>query len=114
MLDICLLGTGGMLPLPYRYLTSLMVRYNGSNILIDCGEGTQNSIRIKLHQLDAFLADGLHVVTLQRLVIAGVSEGIKHGTHSHTLLHLLTQNVEGQIGNGVGSGTAGGRDFGQL
>ena len=47
MLDICLLGTGGMMPLPYRYLTSLMVRYNGSNILIDCGEGTQNSIRIK-------------------------------------------------------------------
>ncbi|MCM1273451.1 MAG: ribonuclease Z [Clostridium sp.] len=47
MLDVCLLGTGGMLPLPYRALTSLMLRYNGSNILIDCGEGTQNSIRIK-------------------------------------------------------------------
>ena len=47
MLDICLLGTGGMMPLPYRALTSLMVRYNGSNILIDCGEGTQNSIRIQ-------------------------------------------------------------------
>ncbi|MBQ9200096.1 MAG: ribonuclease Z [Lachnospiraceae bacterium] len=47
MLDICLLGTGGMMPLPYRYLTSLMVRYNGNSILIDCGEGTQNSIRIK-------------------------------------------------------------------
>lgn len=45
MLDICLLGTGGMLPLPYRALTSLMVRYNGSNILIDCGEGTQTAIR---------------------------------------------------------------------
>ena len=47
MLDICLLGTGGMLPLPYRALTSLMVRYNGSNFLIDCGEGTQNQIRQK-------------------------------------------------------------------
>lgn len=47
MLDVCLLGTGGMLPLPYRALTSLMVRYNGSNILIDCGEGTQTSIRIQ-------------------------------------------------------------------
>lgn len=45
MLDICLLGTGGMLPLPYRALTSLMIRYNGSNILIDCGEGTQTAIR---------------------------------------------------------------------
>lgn len=47
MLDICLLGTGGMMPLPYRYLTSLMMRYNGSSLLIDCGEGTQVSIREK-------------------------------------------------------------------
>jgi ribonuclease Z len=30
-----------MMPLPYRALTSLFVRYNGSGILIDCGEGTQ-------------------------------------------------------------------------
>ena len=44
MLDICLLGTGGMMPLPYRHLTSLMMRYNGSSILIDCGEGTQIAI----------------------------------------------------------------------
>ena len=41
MLDVCLLGTGGMMPLPYRWLTSLMMRYNGQSILIDCGEGTQ-------------------------------------------------------------------------
>lgn len=47
MIELCLLGTGGMLPLPYRALTSLMVRYNGSTILIDCGEGTQTSIRLK-------------------------------------------------------------------
>ncbi|MCR4671777.1 MAG: ribonuclease Z [Lachnospiraceae bacterium] len=47
MIDICLLGTGGMMPLPNRHLTSLMLRYNGSSILIDCGEGTQVSIREK-------------------------------------------------------------------
>ena len=41
MIDVCLLGTGGMMPLPYRYLTALMVRYNGKGIMIDCGEGTQ-------------------------------------------------------------------------
>lgn len=45
MLDICLLGTGGMMPLPYRYLSSLMLRYKGSSILIDCGEGTQVAIK---------------------------------------------------------------------
>lgn len=45
MLDVCLLGTGGMMPLPYRWLTSLLMRYNGSNILIDCGEGTQIALK---------------------------------------------------------------------
>lgn len=47
MLDICLLGTGGMMPLPYRWLTSLMARYNGTSILIDCGEGTQVAMKEK-------------------------------------------------------------------
>ncbi len=47
MLDVCLLGTGGMMPLPRRWLTSLMTRYNGSSLLIDCGEGTQIAIKNK-------------------------------------------------------------------
>ena len=47
MLDVCLLGTSGMLPLPDRWLTALMTRYNGSSLLIDCGEGTQIAIKEK-------------------------------------------------------------------
>ncbi len=47
MLDVCLLGTGGMMPLPYRWLTSLMTRCEGSNLLIDCGEGTQIALKEK-------------------------------------------------------------------
>ncbi|MGN0407589.1 MAG: ribonuclease Z [Bacteroides sp.] len=47
MLDVCLLGTSGMMPLPGRWLTSLMTRYNGSSLLIDCGEGTQVAIKEK-------------------------------------------------------------------
>ena len=47
MLDICLLGTGGMMPLPYRWLTSMMARYNGQSILIDYGEGTQIAMKEK-------------------------------------------------------------------
>lgn len=35
------------MPLPYRWLTSLMARYNGSAILIDCGEGTQIAMKEK-------------------------------------------------------------------
>jgi len=45
MIDISLLGTGGMMPLPKRWLTSLLLRYNGSSLLIDCGEGTQIALR---------------------------------------------------------------------
>ena len=37
----------GMMPLPYRWLTSLMTRFNGSSLLIDCGEGTQIAIKEK-------------------------------------------------------------------
>lgn len=47
MLDVCLLGSGGMMPLPYRWLTALMTRFNGSSLLIDCGEGTQVAIKEK-------------------------------------------------------------------
>ena len=47
MLDICLVGTGGMMPLPRRWLTALMTRYNGSSLLIDCGEGNQVAIKEK-------------------------------------------------------------------
>ncbi len=46
MIDVALLGTGGMMPLPNRALTSLYLRYNGHSILIDCGEGTQTRIRL--------------------------------------------------------------------
>ncbi len=47
MLDVCLLGTSGMMPLPGRWLTSLMTRLGGSSLLIDCGEGTQVAVREK-------------------------------------------------------------------
>ncbi len=63
MLDVCLLGTGGMMPLPGRFLTSLMTRYNGSSLLIDCGEGTQVSIRKKgwsVHSIDTICFTHYH------------------------------------------------------
>ncbi|MCR5432602.1 MAG: ribonuclease Z [Lachnospiraceae bacterium] len=63
MLDICLLGTGGMMPLPKRRLTALMARINGSSILIDCGEGTQVAIREQgwsFHDIDVILLTHFH------------------------------------------------------
>ncbi|MCL1883518.1 MAG: ribonuclease Z [Defluviitaleaceae bacterium] len=46
MIDVALVGTGGMMPLPNRFLSSMLCRVNGSMILFDCGEGTQVSLRI--------------------------------------------------------------------
>lgn len=46
MLDVCLLGTGGMMPLPNRWLTALLIRYKGRKYLIDCGEGTQITLKM--------------------------------------------------------------------
>lgn len=46
MLDVALLGTGGMMPLPNRFLTSLLLRFNGRMMLIDCGEGTQVTLKM--------------------------------------------------------------------
>ena len=45
MLDVCLLGCGGMMPLPERRLTALHVTCGATALLIDCGEGTQIGIR---------------------------------------------------------------------
>ncbi|MBV9581446.1 MAG: ribonuclease Z [Chloroflexi bacterium] len=45
MLEVALVGTGGMLPLPQRWLASALVRAGGHLVLFDCGEGTQISLR---------------------------------------------------------------------
>ena len=43
MLEVCLLGTGGMLPLTYTYLISLLVRSECSSLFIYCDEATHYS-----------------------------------------------------------------------
>ena len=46
LLNLALLGTGGEMPMPNRFLSSVILNYQGRKILIDCGEGTQVSMRI--------------------------------------------------------------------
>lgn len=46
MIDVALLGTGGMMPLPNRWLASAALRIEGEVVLFDCGEGTQISNRL--------------------------------------------------------------------
>jgi ribonuclease Z len=63
MIDVCLLGCGGMMPLPQRRLTALLFRHNGKMILIDCGEGTQVGVKLAgwgFKPIDAILFTHYH------------------------------------------------------
>ena len=81
MMDVTLLGTGGMMPLPNRYLTSLLTRVDGRMLLIDCGEGTQVTLKqtgFGYKNLDAicfthYHAD--HVTGLPGLLLAVAATG---------------------------------------
>jgi ribonuclease Z len=45
MMDITLLGTASLMPIPERALTSAFLTCGGHSILFDCGEGTQTAAR---------------------------------------------------------------------
>lgn len=63
MLSVCLPGTGGMLPLPGRWLSCCWMEYQGGALLIDCGEGTQIALRqagCKLSHLRRILLTHFH------------------------------------------------------
>ena len=63
MIDLVLLGCGGNMPMPNRFLSSLFINYKGRKILIDCGEGTQVSMRMKncgFKNIDLILITHLH------------------------------------------------------
>ncbi len=45
MLNVTMLGTGGMMPLRDRWLTSCIINSEGRSILVDCGEGTQIALK---------------------------------------------------------------------
>lgn len=63
MLDVCLAGTSGMMPLKNRWLSSLWVEYQGMAVLVDCGEGTQLALShagLKHCHIDAILITHFH------------------------------------------------------
>ena len=63
MIDLTLLGCGGNVPMPNRFLSSLFINYKGSKILIDCGEGTQIAMKkynCGFKNIDLILITHLH------------------------------------------------------
>lgn len=63
MLDVCLPGTSGMIPLPERWLSCCWLEYQGKALLIDCGEGTQIALKeagCKISRLEILLITHFH------------------------------------------------------
>jgi ribonuclease Z len=63
VLDLALVGSGGMMPLPNRWLSSVLIRHDSHLILFDCGEGTQISLRALgwgMKAIDLILISHLH------------------------------------------------------
>lgn len=63
LIDVALPGTGGMMPLPNRWLSCLAVRSGGRGLLFDCGEGTQialKAINWGFRDVDAICVSHLH------------------------------------------------------
>lgn len=62
-LEAFVLGCGGMMPLPYRHLTSVLLRREGELFLFDGGEGTQVSLRrlnLKWKKITAIFVSHTH------------------------------------------------------
>lgn len=63
MIDLTLLGCGGNVPMPNRFLSSLFINYKGRKMLIDCGEGTQIAMKkynCGFKNIDLILITHLH------------------------------------------------------
>lgn len=69
------LGTGAALPARGRYPTSQLVRIGGGCFLVDCGEGTQERLRV----------EGVNFMRIDRIFISHM-----HGDHYLGLMGLIS------------------------
>ena len=82
MIDITLIGTAALHPLPDRALTAALLSCGGRAILFDCGEGTQSAAR----------AAGVNALGVDMIALTHY-----HGDHTFGLPGLLqTMNVQGR------------------
>ncbi len=100
MIDICLLGTCGMMPMPGRWLSCALVRCGSSLILLDCGEGTQvpwKALGWGFRQLGAICLTHMHADHV--LGLPGVLFMVAHAGRSEPLdiygPHGTTYIIEG-------------------
>jgi ribonuclease Z len=95
MIDICMLGTCGMMPLPGRWLSAALLRCGSTLTLFDCGEGTQipwKSLGWGFRQLGAICFSHMHADHVAGL--PGVLFMVAHAGRTETL------NIYGPLGTG--------------
>ena len=81
MIKLTFLGTSDAVPSAERNHTAILLTYEGENILIDCGEGTQRQFRML----------GLNPCKITRILLTH-----KHADHSIGLIGLLkTMEISG-------------------
>ncbi len=100
MLDISLLGTGGMIPLHNRYLTAMLARFNGRMLLIDCGEGTQVTMRELgwgFVNLDVILITHFHADHISGL--PGLLLSLSNYGRTETLTIVGPKGIENVVNN---------------
>ena len=78
-MECVLLGSGGMMPMPYRFLTSLAVRLQGQVYLFDGGEGCQINLK----------KTGLGIKPLRVLAVSHL-----HGDHCLGVPGLLMMRAQ--------------------
>lgn len=100
MLDISLLGTGGMIPLHNRYLTAMLARHKGHMLLIDCGEGTQVTMRELgwgFVNLDSILFTHFHADHISGL--PGMLLSLSNYGRTETLTIVGPKGIENVVNN---------------
>lgn len=101
MINVTLIGTGGMLPLPNRFLSSCLIEYNGKSILIDCGESTQVSLskgKISINKIETILITHLHADHVTGLPGLLLSIG---NTGRTKPIHIMVPRGAGEIINSL-------------
>jgi ribonuclease Z len=84
-----------MMPMPQRWLTALMIRYNGKGILIDCGEGTQIALKEKgwsPHSIDVICFTHFHADHISGL--PGMLLAMGNAERTEPLLIIGPKNVQ--------------------
>lgn len=100
MIKLTFLGTSGAIPTKKRNHTSMLLKYSGENILIDCGEGTQRQfkhIKGSAQKLTRLLITHWHGD--HTLGIPGLFQTLSFSDYNKTLMIYGPKGIKKQIAN---------------